>query len=136
MPPDVPAHKDRYGEPCRGEARAVKSGREMSRRCLGCGRLEYYEPDTLIVIFKKGVAAMDALRYLAQFRFSRRQPQVGGKAEKNGCVALIVSIPLAADETLETWIRALEEPHPDRGTPVLFASRVLRVDFEFAAGWR
>ncbi|MDP3947215.1 MAG: hypothetical protein Q8Q41_00795 [bacterium] len=124
----LPAHKDRQGEPCRGEAHST-FGETMSRRCLGCGRIETYEPDSLIVVFKKGVKAEDAVRYIGQFKMNGRQPQLGGKTEKNGIVALFVSIPLASKETLEDWVRAIEDSS-QRSTPVWYASRVMTVDFE------
>lgn len=135
-PNKPPPHKDRHGDPCRSDAQYARGGGETKRRCLGCGRLESYEPDSLIVIFKKGAKAMDAIAYLAQFKLNGRQPKTGGKAEKDGIVALFVSIPLAANETLEDWAKALEEPPAGRTTPVWFASRVLKVDFEAAPGWR
>ena len=102
----LPAHKDRQGEPCRGEAHST-FGETMRRRCLGCGRLETYEPDSLIVVFKKGVKAEDAIRFIGQFKMNGREPQLGGKTEKNGIVALFASIPLAGQETLEDWVTAL-----------------------------
>lgn len=128
----IPAHKDRQGEPCRGEARFMFSGEAMGRRCVGCGRLESYEPDTLIVIFKRGVKVTDAIAYISQFMMNGRQPQLGGKIEKDGIVAIIVSIPLAARESLEDWAKALEEPPPGRTSPVWYASRVMKTDFEVA----
>lgn len=128
---ELPAHKDRYGGPCRDEAQRI-SGENMERRCLGCGRIESYEPDTLIVVFKRGVKTEDAIAFVSQFKKNGRQPQLGGKIEKDGMFAVIVSIPLAAAESLEDWAKALEEPKSGRATPVLFASRVMKTDFEVA----
>ncbi|MBI2036752.1 MAG: hypothetical protein HYT14_00105 [Candidatus Liptonbacteria bacterium] len=139
MPPDklpgkkeeLPAHKDRYGGPCRDQAQRITGG-NMERRCLGCGRIESYEPDTLIVVFKKGVKVADAIAYVSQFKMNGRQPRLGGKVEKDGIVAVIVSISLAATEALEDWAKALEEPPQGRTTPVWFASRVMKTDFDVA----
>ncbi|OGZ00174.1 MAG: hypothetical protein A3G64_02830 [Candidatus Liptonbacteria bacterium RIFCSPLOWO2_12_FULL_60_15] len=128
---ELPAHKDRYGGPCRDVAQQT-TGDEMARRCLGCGRIESYEPDTLIVVFKKGVKVTDAIAYISQFKMNGRQPQLGGKIEKDGIVAMVVSIPLAAAESLEDWVKALEEPPQGRTSPVWYAARVMKTDFEVA----
>jgi hypothetical protein len=59
-----------------------------------------------------------------------RQLRIVGRVEKDGYVALFVNIPLAYGEILETWIQAFEQNVEDKINPVLFASRVLKIEFE------
>jgi len=70
---------------------------------------------------------------------AKEKPQQGkviavgkGKIEKDGIVAMVVSIPLAAAESLEDWVKALEEPPQGRTSPVWYAARVMKTDFEVA----
>lgn len=121
-------HKDGDGRPCSGPF-TFSVIHEGLRACNWCRREESYSPSEVIIVFKKGVSSGEAANFIMQFRVNNYAPffikdKSRNIAEKDGIVAVTVSIPLASGKTPEAWLAEAE-----KSELVWFASRVMVARF-------